>query len=158
LATAYANLSALYVKSGKPDRADEAADLLDRSIELFRSLPYESAHFAAALNSKAAMLAAAGRYGEAMDRLRDAAGRTKIIFGENADYGVCCRNMARLSARTRDYAGAVRHMRLAADVFCRVFGEGHNAAKDALREAEEYARAASESGQTGAGPSAGEAE
>jgi tetratricopeptide (TPR) repeat protein len=67
-ATTCANLAALYARIGD----DRAEAVLDRAIDLFRSLPHESPHFAAALNSRAAILASKGRYDEAAEQLREA--------------------------------------------------------------------------------------
>jgi tetratricopeptide (TPR) repeat protein len=83
LATALSNLASNMIMTGELGSAVEA---LDESIALFTSLNDESSHFAAALNSMAAIEASKCNDGEAAALLERAMRIVRASFGENDDF------------------------------------------------------------------------
>jgi tetratricopeptide (TPR) repeat protein len=96
LATSLSNLASLYGQIGDIPSAEREND---RAISLFESLPYESVHYAAALNNRASFLVRRGSQGEALAILEDVAEKIKAVFGENADYRTVCGNIEALRER-----------------------------------------------------------
>ncbi|GHU13772.1 hypothetical protein FACS1894161_4020 [Spirochaetia bacterium] len=134
LATAYSNLSVQLSSMGEKD---EALMLLDKSIELFRVLGDKGDHYAAALNGKGVLSAERGNIAEAKETFQEALSIIEAGLGENADYGITCRNMARTLAKNGEYKEALSYMRRAAGIFNRIFGEEHQLAKSAAKELNE---------------------
>jgi tetratricopeptide (TPR) repeat protein len=134
LATACANLSFQLNRMGEKDKALE---LITKALDLFRGLPEKGDHYAAALNSKGVFAAEQGRYGEAKEAFLEALPVIKTVFGENADYGITCRNLARVLIKNREYPPAVSYLHNAKQIFSRVFGEGHPVTESVTKELNE---------------------
>jgi tetratricopeptide (TPR) repeat protein len=134
LATTYANLSGLCQQLGKMDHAWE---ILGKALDIFQALPEESAHYAAALNSKGALQTMRGQFEEAKETFELVLSKTRKVSAENADCGYSCRNMARLCARLKQYGEAIRYMETAYGIFLKIWGDRHEVVKDALQELEE---------------------
>jgi tetratricopeptide (TPR) repeat protein len=134
LATAYANLSLQLSSRGEKD---EALTMLEKSIELFRSLGDRSDHYAAALNGKGVLSAERGNIPDAKEAFREALSIIEEGAGENADCGITCRNMARTLAKNGEYQEALPYIRRAAGIFNRIFEREHPLAKSASEELSE---------------------
>ena len=92
IATNLANVAMTYYASGK---ADKAVESITKAISIFETIDGGmNPHYAGALNSKAVMLFNSGDVAGAAEMFADAAAKTKLIFGENKDYAVGCRNAA----------------------------------------------------------------
>jgi tetratricopeptide (TPR) repeat protein len=131
LATAYSNLSFQLNCKGEKD---EALKLINKSIELFHALPEKGDHYAAVLNSKGVLIAEQGRYVEAQEAFLEALSIIKENFGENADYGKTCRNMARVLVRNKEYTLALSYLRNTVEIYNRAFGKGHSLVESTLQE------------------------
>jgi len=94
LAITRGNLASVLDSLGRFEEADAQ---LEESLRLYESLPQESVHYAAVLNTLAVRLAAQGEKEKALELFVSAADKTKAVFSENRDYAVACRNAARLS-------------------------------------------------------------
>lgn len=92
VATAYANLAALYVAAGDFAKAEEN---INESLAIFKDLEGGmNAHYAGALNTKAILAFRAGKLEESVESFKAAIEKTRVIFGENGDYVTACRNCA----------------------------------------------------------------
>lgn len=92
IATNLANVAMTYYASGKLDKAVES---ITKAISIFETIDGGmNPHYAGALNSKAVMLFNSGDIAGAADMFAEAAAKTKLVFGENKDYAVGCRNAA----------------------------------------------------------------
>lgn len=108
IATNNANLALTYYNAGK---ADKAIECLDRAISIFEKLDGGlNPHYAGALNTKAVILFNSGDIAGAAAMFADAAAKTKLIFGENKDYAVGCRNAAYAYSKLGDTAKAEEYM------------------------------------------------
>ena len=108
IATNNANLALTYYNAGKSDKAIEC---LDRAISIFETLDGGlNPHYAGALNTKAVILFNSGDIAGAAAMFADAAAKTKLIFGENKDYAVGCRNAAYAYSKLGDTAKAEEYM------------------------------------------------
>ena len=134
LVTACSNLSFQLNFLG---RQEEAVELLDRSIALFRTLRDRGDHYAAALNGRGVLAAEQGKYAEAGKDFLEALDIIKTRLGQNADYGTTCRNMARMLVKNGEYGKALSYMGEAFETFNRVFGGEHETTKSAARELSE---------------------
>ena len=90
IATALTNAATAFYSAG--DR-EKAARLLDESIEMFEKLDGGmNPHYAGALNTKAIFAFNAGDYETAAKTFEQAIEKTKLIFGENREFVIGCRN------------------------------------------------------------------
>lgn len=90
IATNRANLAVTYYNSG--DKA-KAIECLDKALAIFETLDGGlNPHYAGALNTKAVMLFNNGDTAGAAETFEKAIEKTKLIFGENKEYAIGCRN------------------------------------------------------------------
>ena len=90
IATNRANLAVTYYNSGNREKAIQC---LDTAIEMFDNMDGGlNPHHAGALNTKAVMLFNAGDTAGAAETFEKAIEKTKLIFGENKEYAVGCKN------------------------------------------------------------------
>jgi tetratricopeptide (TPR) repeat protein len=134
LATTYVNLSGICQQTGKMDYARE---YLEKALGIFRTLPEDNAHYAAALNAKGALQTADGQFEEARKTLETVLSIIGKVSAENAEYGCVCRNMARLCQRLEQQDEATRYMERAYEIFLKIWGKENETTKDAFRELEE---------------------
>ena len=110
IATNHANLAITYYNAGK---TEQALACLDKALAIFESLDGGmNPHYAGALNTKAAISFRTGRYEEAAALFVTAAEKTKLIFGENKDYALLCRNASTAYAQ----AGCAEKAKAYADI------------------------------------------
>lgn len=111
IATNHANLAITYYNSGK---AEKALACLDKALSIFETLDGGmNPHYAGALNTKAAIAYHAGRYAESASLFVTAGEKTKLIFGENKDYALLCRNASAAFSQAGDSDSAKRYADLA---------------------------------------------
>lgn len=92
VATALNNLAMAAWNSG--DRAKAEASL-DKAIDIFKDLDGGmNPHYAGALNTKAIFTFNKGDYAAAAALFEQAVEKTKLVFGENREYVIGCRNCA----------------------------------------------------------------
>jgi tetratricopeptide (TPR) repeat protein len=91
-ATNLSNLAMAYYNMGNIGEADKK---IDASIEIFKDLDGGlNPHYGGALNTKAFICFNAGDTAGAAVKFEKAADITKLIFGENREYAIACRNCA----------------------------------------------------------------
>lgn len=118
VATNRANLAVTYYNSGNKEKA---LDCLNKSIEIFDTLDGGlNPHYAGALNTKAVMLFSAGSYKEAADTFITSIEKTKLIFGENKEYAIGCRNAAQAFAQLGDQEKADHYAGIANDIMAKI--------------------------------------
>jgi len=123
LATAKANLAALYHRM---NRTDEAKKILSESLALFELLPYESAHAPAAFNTLGTILARDDDIDGAIEAFETAAKNVEAMYTKNMDYGTACMNLGALYEKTGKQEEAIAKYTEAKGVFSRIFGEDNN--------------------------------
>lgn len=92
VAVTYNNLATLYYAAGKREQAMAS---LGRALQEFeKCAEEENVHYAAGLNSLAALLYAEGDFTKALALYRKSAAYTKRFFGENVEYAITFQNMS----------------------------------------------------------------
>lgn len=90
IATGLSNLAMSHYASGDPQSAEMK---LDEAIEIFKKLDEgKKPHYAGALNTKAFFCFNAGNIEKSAELFEEAIELTKLIFGENNEYAISCRN------------------------------------------------------------------
>lgn len=118
IATNRANLAVAYYNSGKKE---EALNCLSKAISIFETLDNGlNPHYAGALNTKAVMLYSTGNYKDAADTFVLALEKTKLIFGENKEYAVGCRNAAQAFLQLGDNAKADHYTKISQEVMSKI--------------------------------------
>lgn len=118
IATNRANLAVAYYNSGKKE---EALDCLNRAIAIFETLDNGlNPHYAGALNTKAVMLYSTGSYKDAAETFVIAIEKTKLIFGENKEYAVGCRNAAQAFLKLGDNEKADYYTKISQEVMAKI--------------------------------------
>ena len=108
VATALNNLAMAAWNCGEREKAEKA---LDEAISIFKDLDGGmNPHYAGALNTKAIFTYNNGAYEEAAKLFELAVEKTKLVFGENREYAIGCRNCsvawdkAGNAAKAKEYA------------------------------------------------------
>ena len=111
IATNQANLAIAYYSAKKSDKAMEC---IDKALSIFETLDGgQNPHYAGALNTKAVMMFNGGDIAGAAENFAKAADKTKLIFGENKDYAVGCRNCSYAYEKLGDTANAEKYRDIA---------------------------------------------
>jgi len=103
---------------------------------LFDSLPRESAHYAAMLNTSAALLVEEGRYREAKECYLRALEKVGAAFGRNADYAQVCGNIKRVCFALGEREEGMAYLREETELLEHIFGGSHPRAAAARGEQE----------------------
>lgn len=132
VAVTYNNLTTLYSAVG--DKR-QAMLCLQRALQAFeKCADEENVHYAAGLNSLAAFLYAEGDYDRALALYRKSMRYTLRFFGENAEYGMTCQNMAWVYERMGRTADAAAMLERAEKVYESLFGPDHERTRTAADE------------------------
>lgn len=124
IAVTYSNLTSLYHSAGDTRRAMAC---LDKALALFAACGNQrDPNYAAALNSLAGVLYAAGDDARALETYQASARYTKAFFGENADYGVTHQNMRWVYERLGQREKALEALAVAERTYTALFGPGHS--------------------------------
>ena len=118
IATNRANLAITYYNSGKRDQAIEC---LNTAIAMFDNMDGGlNPHHAGALNTKAVMLFNAGDVAGAAETFVKATEKTKLIFGENKEYAVGCRNASLAFEKLGDSEKAEYYKNIANEILAKL--------------------------------------
>ena len=118
VATNRANLAVTYYNSGNREKAIEC---LDKAIAIFETLDGGlNPHYAGALNTKAVMLFQSGKVEEAANTFVSAIEKTKLIFGENKEYAIGCRNVSLAFTQLGDTEKADYYSNIANEIMAKL--------------------------------------
>ena len=118
IATNRANLAVTYYNSGNRDKA---LHCLNTAIEMFDNMDGGlNPHHAGALNTKAVMLFNAGDVAGAAETFIKATEKTKLIFGENKEYAIGCRNASVAFEKLGDTEKAAYYKNIADEILAKI--------------------------------------
>ncbi len=132
LAITYNNLAALSQAVGN---RDATARYLALALEAFDACPMEeNVHYAAGLNSLAAVLYSTGAYEQALEAFQKSAEYTQHFFGENLEYAITQQNMGRVYEAMNDQKSALHSLCKAYDLYKALLGPEHPRTLSLLEE------------------------
>ncbi len=132
LAITYNNLTAMHYAVG---HKEEAMLCLERALQEFEQCSdEENVHYAAGLNSLAALLYSEGKLDRAIAVYQKSAKYTLRFFGENVEYAITCHNMAWVYRAMGDRKSAARVLEKAVQVCTRILGADHDRTMVAAEE------------------------
>ena len=132
LAITYNNLTAMHYAVG---HKQEAMQCLERALREFEQCSdEENVHYAAGLNSLAALLYSEGKFDRAIEVYKKSAKYTLRFFGENVEYAITCHNMAWVYRAMGDLKSAAKVLERAVQVCTRILGADHDRTMVAAEE------------------------
>ncbi len=132
LAITYNNLTAMHYAVG---HKQEAMLCLERALREFEQCSdEENVHYAAGLNSLAALLYSEGQFDRAIEVYKKSAKYTLRFFGENVEYAITCHNMAWVYRAMGDLPAAAKVLDKAVQVCTRILGADHDRTMVAAEE------------------------
>lgn len=111
IATSHNNLAMAYYGAGEQEKAEAA---LEKALDIFSRIDGGmNPHYAGGLNTKALFAFNKKDYAAAVKLFEQAVEKTRLIFGENHEFVIGCRNCALACSRLGDRAGEEKYTKMA---------------------------------------------